>query len=1128
MSLVAFCGLRELTQVVSGPPDLGPNYTVDNHTFLMRLTKDERLQSYPHVANTLLSLYTKLKDLTSVKRVFDNIENPDVYSWTTLLSACTKLGQVGYACEVFEKMPHRSVAVWNAIVTGCAENGYSDVALDMFRRMHLLGVRHDNYTFASVLSLCSLELIDFGRQVHSMVIKTGFLGRASVINAQLTMYFGCGNVNDAYEVFEEAEGLRDEITYNAMIGGLASMGRDKDALIMFVEMQNVCLRPTELTFVSLISSCSCARVGHQIHAQAIMMGFEMCTSVSNAAVTMYSSCGDLNVARMVFERLDGKDIVSWNAMITCYAQGNLGGAATLAYVKMQREGTQPDEFTIGSLLASSESKEIVEMIQSLVIRNGLIFKIEVSNAFISAFSKHGYMKQAYEVFSDMSPRNLISWNTVIYGFQLNGFAVRGLEQFSLLLLSRLRPNVYTLSIVLSICASVSSLRHGKQVHGYIIKQGLFSEALLANALISMYAKSGVLDLCLRVFNSMSIINKDIVSWNSLISAYARHGEGKRAVRCFEAMLDSGGVQPDQATFTSVLSACSHSGLVDDGTRIFNSMVRNYGFQPGVDHFSCMVDLLGRAGYLDEAERLLNGKHIELDSNTWWTLFSSCAAHGNLRLGRTVAGFLLQKEQNNPAVYVQLSNIYANAGQWEEAANLREMMKSHGRAELLHKAAALLKEHKAPTAECLVKEIAKPAKDSVTEVVRSGDLVSYCAEEGVRILGEGKFLVSDSFPGNERTKYCLTSKVNGSFRIRRDYWRPDTLLLPLQCPSLSHFQWIGEMGFGRDCPWGCAGHSTLQLSCQPCCLQIAPAIIAGNSLVLKLPTQPLESDHSHLNFPRGCCGVPSYGSLLPLGLGLIGCITGFIISLCCFTGGDTGVAISKNVGMVPLQMELGGKDACIVLEDADLDLVAANIIKEVSPTVNAKVAKLTVGLPEENCDITPVVTESSANFIEGLVMDAKKKGATFCQEYKRDGNLIWPLLLDNVHPDMRIAWEEPFGPVLPVIRINTDEEGIHHCNASNFGLQGCVFTRDINKAILISDAMESGTIQINSAPALGPDHFPFHVTYNSLETWFEGQWNWITMGHQEHKPDDQGEDHCDQLANSFLRLGLIPPLTSTAE
>lgn len=103
-------------------------------------------------------------------------------------------------------------------------------------------------------------------------------------------------------------------------------------------------------------------------------------------------------------------------------------------------------------------------------------------------------------------------------------------------------------------------------------------------------------------------------------------------------------------------------------------------------------------------------------------------------------------------------------------------------------------------------------------------------------------------------------------------------------------------------------------------------------------------------------------------------------------------------------------------------------------VKARVAKLTVGPPEDDSDITPVVSESSANFIEGLVKDAKEKGATFCQPYKREGNLIWPLLLDNVRPDMRIAWEEPFGPVLPVIRISSVEEGIHHCNASNFGLQ----------------------------------------------------------------------------------------------
>jgi glyceraldehyde-3-phosphate dehydrogenase (NADP+) len=74
--------------------------------------------------------------------------------------------------------------------------------------------------------------------------------------------------------------------------------------------------------------------------------------------------------------------------------------------------------------------------------------------------------------------------------------------------------------------------------------------------------------------------------------------------------------------------------------------------------------------------------------------------------------------------------------------------------------------------------------------------------------------------------------------------------------------------------------------------------------------------------------------------------------------------------------------------------------------------------------------------------------------------------------MRIAWEEPFGPVVPIMRVATVEAAIEHCNANNLALQGCVFTRDVNKAIAISDAMATGTVQVNAAPARGPDHFPF--------------------------------------------------------
>ena len=138
-----------------------------------------------------------------------------------------------------------------------------------------------------------------------------------------------------------------------------------------------------------------------------------------------------------------------------------------------------------------------------------------------------------------------------------------------------------------------------------------------------------------------------------------------------------GLRPDQATFTAVLSACSHAGLLCDGIQIFNSLVNDYGFEPGVDHFSCLVDLFGRAGYIDETEGLIMSKDSEIDPNVWWTLFSACAAYGNVRLGRIIAKLLLQTAKNDPAVYVLLSNIHANAGRWEDAANIRQMMREVG-------------------------------------------------------------------------------------------------------------------------------------------------------------------------------------------------------------------------------------------------------------------------------------------------------------------------------------------------------------------------------------------------------------------------------------------------------------------
>ncbi|KAL2906530.1 hypothetical protein RDABS01_005240 [Bienertia sinuspersici] len=473
------------------------------------------LKSFSHVSNSLLSLYAKSLDLGSVQIVFTELGFPDSYSWTTLLSAYTKLGKVYNACQLLDEMALRNVAPWNAVITGCFEIGYEDIAFYLFRRMHMLGVRHDNYTFACVLSLClNVKLYGFGMQVHSLICKTGFLEADDVV--------------------------RDVITYNAMINGLVSLERNIEALVMFQDMLKASLRPTELTFVSLMSSDLVLSMCFQLHAQVIKAGYEPCTAVGNAAMGMYADHGLLDSVREIFERLELKDVVSWNTMIAGYAHNNDLQSAILAYMEMQRTGLLPDEYTIGALLSSSVSLDTVKMFYALVLKNGLSQTCEVINALVSAFSKQGETNLAFQIFCNMDAKTLITWNAIISGLLSNGYPLHALELF---------------------------------------------------------------------------------------------------------------------------------------LQMQNTMINDYGLEPGVDHFSCLVDLLGRAGYIDEMERLVESEDFKADPNVWWTLFSACAAYGNIRLGRIVAGLLLQTEQNDPAVYVLLSNIHASAGQWEDAAQVRELMKT---------------------------------------------------------------------------------------------------------------------------------------------------------------------------------------------------------------------------------------------------------------------------------------------------------------------------------------------------------------------------------------------------------------------------------------------------------------------
>lgn len=152
----------------------------------------------------------------------------------------------------------------------------------------------------------------------------------------------------------------------------------------------------------------------------------------------------------------------------------------------------------------------------------------------------------------------------------------------------------------------------------------------------------------------------------------------------------------------------------------------------------------------------------------------------------------------------------------------------------------------------------------------------------------------------------------------------------------------------------------------------------------------------------------------------------------------------------------------------MDSIADKLVEKVSALVN----NLTVGMPEDNADITPLIDTKAADYVEGLIKDAQEKGAKEVISFKREGNLISPVLFDNVTTDMRLAWEEPFGPVLPFIRVNSVEEAIEISNKSEYGLQASVFTNNFPLAFKIAEQLEVGTVHINNKTQRGTDNFPF--------------------------------------------------------
>ncbi|KAK8350014.1 hypothetical protein V6Z11_A06G183200 [Gossypium hirsutum] len=290
------------------------------------------------------------------------------------------------------------------------------------------------------------------------------------------------------------------------------------------------------------------------------------------------------------------------------------------------------------------------------------------------YAKSGDLKTAYVLFDNLLEKTLISWNAMIAGFVQKGCGEFGLDLYYNMIKNGVSPDQYTFASVFRASASLASLEHGKRAHGVLIKSHIRENVVVSSALMDMYFKCSSLTDAHQVFNE--VVNRNVVTWTSLISGYGQHGRVNEVLELFDKMINEG-FRPNYVTFLAVLSACSHGGLVNEGWHYFLSMKRDYGTQPRGQHYSAMVDLLGRSGKLHEAYEFVLNSPFKEHPAIWGALLGACRIHGDMDLVKLVADKYLELEPENSGTYVLLSNTYATFGFWENLAALRRKMRNSG-------------------------------------------------------------------------------------------------------------------------------------------------------------------------------------------------------------------------------------------------------------------------------------------------------------------------------------------------------------------------------------------------------------------------------------------------------------------
>ncbi|KFK33203.1 hypothetical protein AALP_AA6G344000 [Arabis alpina] len=520
------------------------------------------------------------------------------------------------------------------------------------------------------------------KALHCHVITGGRISDHIVSTLAVT-YALCGHIVYARKLFDEMP-QSSLLSYNIVIRMYVRDGLYKDAINMFSKMvsegTHCCPDGYTYPFVAKAAGeLKCLTLGLVIHGRVLRSLFGKDKYVQNALLAMYMNLGKVEMARKVFDVMKNRDVISWNTMISGYYKNGYMNDALMMFDWMVDDGVEVDHATIVSILPVCGHLKDLEMgrnVHKLVDEKRLGDRIEVKNVLVNMYLKCGRMDEARFVFDRMERRDVIAWTSMINGYAEDGDVKSALELCRLMQCEGVRPNAVTIASLVSACGAALELNDGKCLHGWAIRQKVFSNVIVETSLISMYAKCNRVDLCFKVFSGAS--KSETGPWSAIIAGCVPNGLVRDALDLFKRMRRED-VEPNIATLNSLLPAYAVLADLRQAMNIHCYLTKT-GFMSSLDAATGLVHVYSKCGTLESAHRIFDGiqkKHKIKDVVLWGALISGYGMHGD---GHNAVVVFMEMVRSgvtpNEITFTSALNACSHSGLVEEGLKLFRFMLEH--------------------------------------------------------------------------------------------------------------------------------------------------------------------------------------------------------------------------------------------------------------------------------------------------------------------------------------------------------------------------------------------------------------------------------------------------------------------